>query len=1013
MPEQVFRSPGYFEQETELSISEQGPYGTPYGIVGTSERGPAFIPISVGSFPDFESRFGTLNPAMYAPYAVRFASDNKSNIQFVRTLGAGAVSSSSDIDLVRTTGQVTNAGFAIQGSTSAFNKQQGAVQFLVGRHVVQTNETFGMPMFTDNASFSINGSGQYANLVRGVLFSANDTRIMITGTLSNFSNTAADTVSVDSNGKFKLVISSSAGTSFATTDGIAGVKMFTASLDPSSQDYIVNVLNGDPIKFGTEKHFLYSHFPVDAEVATIDTSTSVPAVGLLSGSNNTSVNSGDTTMSFANAFGKFNTRYTTPKTTNVISQPFGGREYDLFYFESIDDGAFANNQFKVSISNLRASTDPTNLYGTFSVSVRLFSDLDTDPVIVEQYPVCSLDPKSDSYIAKVIGDKKQYFYFDSTSDQERRVKVDGTYNNKSRVLRVVVSQQVKDKTVPAIALPFGFRGPGVLHTSPGNTDHDSPTAATTRMTGVMVGATAAELAMSGSIVPPLPLRFKVTKGAASTTAGYAGSPGTTEVVDNRFYWGVKLERNNVVLNPNVNAQPNKLIENLTKFQGLEKLDVLVTGSNTDVFNNNKFSLAKVALSNTSVAQLTSTINVHMRDAAYIRNATPDPTTYTVNDGVLSGRLTFASLLKDGATTFNRFSDFAKFTTVFYGGFDGLNILDKDNSRMNDKSTSTEVGGGATSTYVPTGFATQQNGSGITNSNIIAYQIGAKLLTDPVRSTVNILALPGIREPLVMNYALNRMSDYGLGMLVMDIPEYTDVGDRIFDSNTAPAITSVEQSITEFEGRAIDNNYGAVYFPDVLIQDDVNNRRVRAPASVAALSVLAYNDKVAFPWYVPAGFNRGSLEFVKNVSIKLSQNDRDNLYDARINPIASFPKQGYVVFGQKNLQQATSSLNRINVRRMLNDLKLQLTVAARKIIFEQITPELRGRIIKDFTPILTTLQTRQGIGAFKIICDDTNNTINDIQSNRMNGTIIITPIRGIEYIDLNFIIDPRTGISFGT
>ena len=245
---------------------------------------------------------------------------------------------------------------------------------------------------------------------------------------------------------------------------------------------------------------------------------------------------------------------------------------------------------------------------------------------------------------------------------------------------------------------------------------------------------------------------------------------------------------------------------------------------------------------------------------------------------------------------------------------------------------------------------------------------------------------------------------GSNARLYDDSKYTD-GPIVVDAKA-----DARETAESFDSRALDNNYVATYFPDVYIEDPINNLRLRVPSSVAALGALAYNDRVAYPWFAPAGFNRGALDFVTNVDVRLSQGDRDTLYDARINPIATFPQGGFVIFGQKTLQMSKSALDRVNVRRMLLEVKRLVVGVANKILFEQNTPATRAKFINSVTPLLALVQAQAGIEKFKVVMDDTNNTEEDKNNNRLNGRIVVVPTRAIEFIAIDFIID-TTGVSF--
>ena len=177
-----------------------------------------------------------------------------------------------------------------------------------------------------------------------------------------------------------------------------------------------------------------------------------------------------------------------------------------------------------------------------------------------------------------------------------------------------------------------------------------------------------------------------------------------------------------------------------------------------------------------------------------------------------------------------------------------------------------------------------------------------------------------------------------------------------------------------------------------------------------MAALGFSDKKAFPWFAPAGFDRGSLDFVKNVDVRLTSGDRDSLYDARVNPIASFPQQGFVIFGQKTLQAAKSALDRVNVRRLLIEVKRSVAQVANSLLFEQNNANTRARFISQVTPILAGIQGQSGIDSFKVVMDDSNNTDQDIQANQLNGRIVIVPTRAIEFIAIDFVIT-NAGVSF--
>ena len=1007
MADQIFKFPGFYDREIDLTARVALPTGVPGGVIGAAIKGPAFIPYTLGSFSDFNTKFGGFDPSIPAPYAVEKFLQNRSALTFVRVLGAGANISLADITATQAAGIVKNAGFKISGSSNwttagAGSRAVGAVQFLVARHELQPGESApsGFPMFTDNNSFT--GDPGFANLVRGVIFTASGSRVMImSGSNESFSSLMDDTTVYSTpigseEPYFKIAISTSLGASYGVDDGFTGVRIYSASFNPTSDLYFAKLLNTDPSKFEEQQHYLYLDYAVDDEVATVVQNT-VSGVLIASGSDNVAANSGLPTTEFLELFGRYDTRFTTPRSPGFISQPYGVTEYDLFHVESIDDGRFANDKIKISIANLQASTNPVYPYGTFSLLVRRFDDNDINPEIIEQFTDLTLNPDSEKYIAKVIGDAKAYYNFDVEDPGDRRIVRSGKYANKSNYIRVVMNDMVEQKMVPATSLPFGFRGIDALNTNPVLTDI-SGSSGELRLAG---SGSANTFGCEGAIVPPMPFRYKSTRNS-----------GSLEIADSRFYWGVKFERNNNnVENVNINNEINRYIASATKFAGIEKLDVLVTGSFKDSFNNNKFTLARVTVNGVStIGGLTGTVASQMKKAIYVRNGVVDPTTYTVN-----GDVTFATLVHEGTQpiTFNKYNNYAKFTTVLYGGFDGVNILDKHAVRFDDKSTSGETDGGSWSGFVSPGFDFNQNGVGIENNQINSYRVAANVITDPIASNINLLAIPGQREPFVTDYASDAVSSYGLALYMMDVPNYNSAGDRIFDgqgSGTGSYI-DVQQTADAFDARSLDNTFVAAYFPDVVMNDPSTGKKVTVPATVASLAAMGYNDKVSYPWFAPAGFNRAALNFVSLTRTRVNQNEREKLYAVRVNPIVKFPNEGYVIFAQKTLDGAQTSLDSINVQRMIMDVQRQVIDVGNRLIWQQLTPSLYQEFVAKVSPILSLVQNRGGLRQYKVVCDETNNTALDRENNRMNAKIYLLPVKAVEFIAIDFIIT-REGVQFG-
>ena len=234
------------------------------------------------------------------------------------------------------------------------------------------------------------------------------------------------------------------------------------------------------------------------------------------------------------------------------------------------------------------------------------------------------------------------------------------------------------------------------------------------------------------------------------------------------------------------------------------------------------------------------------------------------------------------------------------------------------------------------------------------------------------------------------------------------GDAIYVVDLVPFSSSINDITTQ--ANAKNTSYAATYWPWVQTIDPDSAQLIWVPASTMVGGVYAYNDNVSEPWFAPAGINRGGLGTVVRAEKKLSQGNRDTLYQNKVNPIATFPGTGVVVYGQKTLQTKASALDRVNVRRLLIQLKGYISQVAQNLVFEQNSIATRNQFLSQVNPYLESVQQRQGLYAFKVIMDDSNNTADVIDRNQMVGQIYIQPTRTAEFIYLDFNILP-TGAVF--
>ena len=315
-----------------------------------------------------------------------------------------------------------------------------------------------------------------------------------------------------------------------------------------------------------------------------------------------------------------------------------------------------------------------------------------------------------------------------------------------------------------------------------------------------------------------------------------------------------------------------------------------------------------------------------------------------------------------------------------GGFDSVNPAAPKHTAANIVSTNTQ------------GFDCSTSSTGGTT----AYKKAINAISNPDEFDINMLVTPGIVHGLhsvVTNHAISKMEARGDAFYVLDCVKQ---GDTI-----ATATAAIN---------TLDTNYAATYYPWVKIIDRNTSLPVWVPPSVVLAGTIAYTDKVAHEWFAPAGLNRGGLTSVTEAQTRLTHSERDELYEDRVNPIATFPGQGVVVWGQKTLQGKPSALDRVNVRRLLIRVKKFIASASRYLVFEQNNTALRQRFLNIANPFLESVQQNAGLSAFRVVMDESNNTPDVIDRNQLVGQIFLQPTRTAEFIVLDFTILP-TGATF--
>lgn len=1012
MAELKFGSAGVSAREIDLSGPvEQQPVGIPAGVVGTSVKGPAFVPVTVGTLSDWYAKFGYTDGKKFGPLAVAEWLRNAGALTYLRVMGVGdARRRLLDGNLA---GSVTSAGFVVgeqepsvaaDGNLSDNSYANAGSNSVLGRTYFLgafMSESLGSWVFSDAG---LQGTGAVTPgvttavpIIRGVLMvpsgviarlsssfeGANGppaSTLVATNTLS--SGTALGSVALLENSiakqDFVLLLNGHKGTDPLYPN------VLTASFDMTAPNYFANVFNRDPLKAQQAGHCLYSHWDIHPSTAV------VTGVGLLAGASGSSA-TGQVKQGFeASAFlltgsasrnvgsdvipnyENFEDRFRHAFSPWITSQKFGGKRTNLFKLHALDAGAGVSTLYKVSIENIAPSGDPADRFCSFDVVLRSFADRDSEMVPLEAHRGVNLNPGSDRYIAKIIGDAHIFYDFDRAEASQKLV-IDGQYTNKSNLVRVEVSNEVDQEIVDPSALPVGFRGP--LHL---NTSGSMPLQpfSSTQVTS--------NLFSKRAVQPPVPFRRDVTAGT-----------GAKKSVNPLLYWGVQFEHVTTLTTPNASTLFNKSMTSFAKYYPdfLTAVQPFVVGNNegtpdtaqngvldADRFNRNLFALDNIQVMTGSDGLADSTKWVN---ALYVRDG----------NIVANGANKTRAVSSDDFNQANR--SFLKFSFFMQGGFDGVNIFDREEAELNNNSVTDDMN------------ATNRGRN--EGPNVRAYAKALDIMKNTTNVDIQLLALPGIRHPVVTNAAIDATSERFDALYIMDIEQLDQAGELVTADSQKP---SVKLTVADFKNRALDSSFAAAYFPDVVMEDPNTETNLYVPPSVAVLGALALNDAVGHPWFAPAGMTRGALSTVLEARVKLSKPNMDELYDADVNPLVAFPgnatsgtnpKGGVVVWGQKTLQAAASSLDRVNVRRLLIDIRRQVRDIARTIVFEPNRSATLARFSAAVTPRLQRVQALAGVERFKVIIDSSTTTQQDIENNTIRGKIFVQPTKAIEFVSLDFVV----------
>jgi hypothetical protein len=700
---------------------------------------------------------------------------------------------------------------------------------------------------------------------------------------------------------------------------------FETSMSASDSKYITKVLGVD--NFGKSRN----EVPVYVEEIYPNTLAYAYNQGYIRGLNCDLIALPDARSEDPTSIAYKVTQYKSPSTPFLVSELRGNKVYNLFKFVSISDGNAANTEVKVSIANLSFN----NM--TFDVLVRNFFDTDANPVVIEKFTNCNMDPLSNNFVAKKIG------------------STNGEYALISRYIMIEMADEA-----PVDAIPCGFYGytqreyESVTNPSPvpifktkyyfpGEVVYNPP-----------FGAPTDVVESSGDIVRRSYLGFSSQFGVDDSFLQYKGTQ-----------------------NP-INWIQSPLPVDGQAWNYLSKGFHMDSGATVVTISNSFMTSGQTAFE------------------CGVANFTTDPETQENPYYFIYAR---------------------KYTVCFAGGFDGWDIYREFRTNQ-DRFVLGATGylaGASPSTRYPnaTGdglfkrIVVANNTQDFANTDYYAYLLGILTFANPESTNINVFATSSIdyvNNSNLVEEAIDMVQfSRADSVYIATTPDYNMYTP---DATNPQDIIYSQEAVDNLDNTGIDSNYTATYYPWILTRDTVNNTQIYLPATGEVCRNLALTDNIAFPWFASAGYTRGLVNSIK-ARVKLTQEDRDTLYQGRINPIATFSDVGTVIWGNKTLQVADTALNRLNVRRLLLQARKLISAVAVRLLFEQNDQIVRQQFLDSVNPILDSIRRDRGLYDFRVTV---SSTPEDLDRNTLTGKIYLKPTKALEFIDIEFFITP-TGASF--
>ena len=972
-----FVSPGVFITEIDRSQIPVAPDAIGPVIVGRSQAGPALTPVRVNSFTQFTNIFGDTVPGttpvddvwrngaenapLYATYAAQaHLRVGSTPLTFVRLLGTDNDDALAPDDTE--SGDFGNAGFKVPTNVTNDTAAESA-------------GAFGLFLFQTGASGNANGT-------LGAVFYASGAAIYPTGTLWGGSPVAGmnKLINVGSTPEVTIQVSNSSGIEFTKK----------VSLNPNDANYIRNgEFNTNPqvityrrqgtsvettVASSRQRFWVGETFERTIKEDVIDNYSGDYLAAIVPLNKQGTAGIANRLDGFREAQTPWFISQDLSTNTGSFSPADRQRAKPLFKFVTLNgQGEFANKKLKVSIDNIEFSRFNGDEFGRFDVLVRRSGDSDESPIVLERFAGVNLNPNSSDYIVTRIGDRFREF------DQTARVlRTYGDAPNRSQYVRVVVSTDVEAGSAKQL-VPFGYYGvpkfasatvtvnqTGQLSTAYiNNGGYDANTLASSSF---ILTASQAPTATATATFPSIPTRITASDLSSNRTSFFGVSTA--------------LVANQRTRNPGY--------VDYTRFLGVNVIPRTSWNDNYGLSNPDAglvyepaFTLDDVKVVTGSNYSLTASPRDNIENVFHQSGSRAAGTSFTA----LPSQISYKNIINTG---------FNKFTAPFFGGFDGLDILEREPLRNK----------------LMDGFSPT-----VTNNYVFnTYRTALDILNDAEQFDYNLLSVPGVWYSGVTDRVLDVCEQRGDALGVIDVEGGYIPPHEEYYATKPERKGKVQEVLNNLETRNLNTSYGATYYPWVRITDSQAGVNVKVPPSVPAVGVLANTERVADVWFAPAGFNRGGLSSgqggvpVIGVDEILNSTDRDRLYAANVNPIARFPAEGIVVFGQKTLQATPSALDRINVRRLLIFLKKGISQIASRTLFEQNAPATWNRFRGQANNFLSDVKIRFGVDDYRVVLDRTTTTPDLVDRNILYAKVFIKPTRSIEFIALDFIIT-RSGASF--